>query len=73
MNTWKTSPLSFRDSELVRMVLSDPTSTALERNLALRLDRLLYKLDGMEMDVENAETAARVTWEQLELFPKNAS
>lgn len=47
---WKAYPNLLRDEELVRLVTSDLASTPLERNLALRLDRLLYHCDDAEDD-----------------------
>ena len=45
---WKLYPGPYRNEELIRYVTSDPTSTELERELALRLDRLLFRCDVAE-------------------------
>jgi hypothetical protein len=58
-------PSPYRDEELIRFVTSDPTVTALERDLALRLDKLLYRCDQIEDDLVEKE---RNTPEQLALF-----
>ena len=42
---WKAYPGPLTDSELIRHVTSDATATRLERELALRLDRLMYATD----------------------------
>lgn len=66
---WKLYPNHLRDEELTRFVMSDPDCTPLERNMALRIDRLLYKCDDLEMDVKNAAHDNR-NWVQMEMFPK---
>jgi len=43
---WKLYPRTYRDEELIRNVTSDPDATPLERELALRMDRLLYHCDA---------------------------
>ena len=83
MSNWKKSLASLGDSEIIRMVMSDQSSTDLERHLAMRLDRILYRCDELEDDLSDAAevvtnlasaTAATMKpWEQLELFPKDAS
>ena len=37
------------DSELVRSVMSSKTSTRLEKELAVRCDRLLYAVDAVDV------------------------
>jgi hypothetical protein len=65
---WRAYPNYMRDEELVRNVLADPESSPLERNMALRLEKLCYKCDDLEMDVANAKCES-AKWVQLELFP----
>jgi hypothetical protein len=62
---WKVHPSPYRDEELIRFVTSDPTVTALERDLALRLDKLLYRCDQIEADMEDCVENAPT---QLALF-----
>lgn len=64
---WKVYPNPMRDEELVRFVMSDPDVSNLERNLAQRLERILYKCDDLEIDVENAKHDKQ-NWVQMELF-----
>ena len=63
---WKNNPSMLRDSELIRFVTSDPDCTPLERNLALRLDRVLYAHDTLESAVVNARCEEQS--KQLSLF-----
>jgi len=43
VHSWKTHPRPYRDAELIRLVTSDANVTPLERELALRMDRMLYE------------------------------
>lgn len=52
---WRVSPRSYRDAELVRFITSDPDATPLERDLALRLDKLLYQVDEAERNPKQME------------------
>lgn len=52
---WKMYPAPYGDSELIRMVTSDPECSPLERALALRLDRMLHHNDQTEADMQYAK------------------
>jgi hypothetical protein len=47
---WKEYPHPLRDEELVRNVMSDRDCNPLERHLAQRIDRLLYRVDDLETE-----------------------
>lgn len=57
---WKGCPRSFRDEELIRFVMGDLVSTPLERELATRLERLLYHCDEVEEDAKSAPVQLRL-------------
>ena len=47
---WTVNPRAYRDEELIRFVTSSPESSVLERDLALRIDKLLYAADAKEAE-----------------------
>lgn len=53
-----------RDEELCRYTLSDKEATEREKDLARRLERIIYQMDDVESD------AGRFQNGQLELFPR---
>jgi len=42
---WRSFTSSLTDSEFIRHVTADPDATPVERELAMRLDRMLYSTD----------------------------